>query len=129
MLFVYNRGTINSLTFKINKMKKNLILLILGMIFTAGAMAQTKDKDIKTDEKHLTNTIEDKRQNEREAGKDLTHLKVKSAWEKRKEIMARQRSIHRQDERLEARGVRHPFRKARHMANAEEEEKKAREDK
>jgi len=110
-------------------MKKNLILLVIGTIFCAGAMAQTRDKDIKTDENHLTNTVEDKRQNEREAGKDLTHFKVKSAWEKRKEIRARQRSMHRQDEHLEAHGVRHPLRKARHMANAEEQEKKAKEDK
>jgi hypothetical protein len=110
-------------------MKKNLIILVIGIIFSAGAMAQTKDKYIKTDENHLTNNIVDKKEDKHEAGKDLAHLKVKSAWEKRKEVRAHNRTIKKEDEHLEAHGVKHPLRKAKHMAKAEKEETKAQEDK
>jgi|GEM_PF-732148 hypothetical protein len=110
-------------------MKKNIILLIVGVIFSAAAMAQTKDKYIKTDEKNLTSTVIDKKEDKHEAGKDLAHLKIKSAWEKRKEIRAHKRRIKREEEYLANHGVKHPLRKAKHMAKAEKEEAKAQEDK
>jgi hypothetical protein len=110
-------------------MKKNVILLLTGILFSIGAMAQTKDKDVKTEDKNLTNTIVDKKEDKHEAGKDLAHLKVKSALEKRKEVRARKKSIHKQEDHLEAHGVKHPMRKAKHMAKAEKEEAKAKDDK
>jgi hypothetical protein len=110
-------------------MKKNLIILLAGIIFSIGAMAQTKDKDVKTDEKNLTSSIVDKKEDKHEAGKDLAHLKVKSALEKRKEVEAHKKSIHKQEDHLEAHGAKHPMRKAKYMAKAEKEEAKAKEDK
>jgi hypothetical protein len=110
-------------------MKKNLILLMIGIIFSAGAMAQSNDKYIKKDEKNLTNNVVDKKEDKHEEGKDLAHLKVKPALEKHKEVRARNKSINRQEDHLEAHGVKHPLMKAKHMAKAEKEEKKAQEDK
>jgi len=108
-------------------MKKNFILLLAGIVFSIGAMAQTKDKENKTGETKLTNTVVDKKEDKHEAGKDLAHLKVKSAIKKRKEVRSHKKSINRQEDHLEARGVKHPLRKAKHMAKAEKEEKKAEE--
>jgi hypothetical protein len=106
-------------------MKKSIVLLLIGIVFSIGAMAQEKDKNVKAEENHLSNNIVDKKEEKHEAGKDLAHLKVKSALNERKEVRARKKIIHRQDEHLEARGVKHPLEKAKHMAKAEKEEKKA----
>jgi hypothetical protein len=109
-------------------MKKNLILLAIGMIFSIGAMAQTKEsKDLKADQRNMTNTIVDKKEDKHEAGKDLAHLKVKAALKKRKEVRYHKKTINKDEKHLEAHGVKHPMRKAKHMAKAEKEMKKANE--
>jgi len=102
-------------------MKKNVLLVVLGIALSAGAMAQTKD--IKKDQKVLKNTVKDKKEDRKEMGKDVTHLRVKAAVNHRKEVRRHKRSIHRQGEHLEAHGVKHPVRKAQHQAHLDKENK------
>ena len=104
-------------------MKKIAVLLLTGVILSTGIRAQTKD--VKSDQKDLKNTIKDKKEDRHEVGKDITHLKVKSALKDRKEVRHHRKSIHRQDEQLENQGVKHPTRKAKHQLKGEKELNKA----
>ena len=106
-------------------MKKNLLFLAIGIIISVGAMAQ--NRDVKNDQKKLSNTIVDKKEDKHEAGKDLAHLRINSAMKKREEVRRHKRTIRRESNHLEAHGVKHPMRKAKHMAKAEKEMKKANE--
>jgi hypothetical protein len=106
-------------------MKKTTILLCIAIVLSAGAMAQTAD--VKNDEKALKSSVKDKKEDRHEAGKDLTHLKVKSAIKERKEVRSHRKSIHKQGEHLEAHGVKHPISKAKHQVKAEKEAKKGKE--
>ena len=103
-------------------MKKMAILLITGIILGTGAMAQ--QKDIKKDEKVLKNTIKDNREDRRESGKDLAHLKVKSAIRENKEVGQHRRSIRKQGKHLKKHGVKHPVTKAKQQIREEKEIKK-----
>ena len=102
-------------------MKKFIMLLLLGTVLTTAASAQSNDK--KEDQKNLKNTIKDKKEDKHEAGKDLAHLRVKSAVKGRSEVRHHRKSIHRQGEHLENHGVKHPIRKAKHEAKAEKDAK------
>jgi hypothetical protein len=106
-------------------MKKITLLLFTGLFFSTFAMAQTKD--IKKDEKHLKTSIEDKKEDKHEAGKDLAHLKINSAIDKRKEVRRHRKSIHMQAKHLQNQGVKDPMTKAKHQAKADKELKKGRE--
>jgi hypothetical protein len=106
------------------KMKKIVFLLITGLVLCTGAMAQSKD--VKQDKQELKNSIKDKKEDKKETRTDLTHLKIKSAMNKNKEVGRHRRSIHKQGEHLEAHGVKHPVLKAKHEVH---EEKEAKEDK
>ena len=106
-------------------MKKITTLFFAGIILSSSAMAQTKD--VKADQKELKNTIEDKKEDKHEAGKDLVHLRVKPALAKRREVRRHRKSIHKQGEHLENHGVKHPIGKAKHEAKADKEMKKAKE--
>ncbi len=92
-------------------MKKTIILLLLSAAITTGVSAQTKDE--KKDEKVLKNKIEDKKEDKHEAGKDLAHLKVKSALKKRREVRRHRKSIHRVAKDLKQDGVKHPMKQAK----------------
>ena len=121
-LFLYVKGR---LIIKTKKMKKIATLLLAGLIFSTCAIAQTKA--VKTDEKELKNTIVDKKEDKHEAGKDMAHLKIKSAVKKRKEVRKHRKSINRQGKNLENHGVKDPIEKAKHQAKAEKELKKGKE--
>lgn len=103
-------------------MKKLAFLLILGIVFSTAAMAQKND--VKTDQRTLKNSIKDKKQDKHAVGKDITHLRVKSAVRGRKEVRSHRKSIHKQGERLENRGVNDPTEKAKHQVKAEKDAKK-----
>lgn len=103
-------------------MKKITFLLLLGVVLSTGAMAQKKN--VKTEQKVLKNTIKDKKEDKHEMGKNLSHLRLKSAMQSRKEVRRHGRSIHKQGERLENRGVKHPIQKAKHQAKADKDRKK-----
>jgi len=103
-------------------MKKFAILLITGLVLCTGAMAQTKD--VKSDQKALKSTIKDKKEDKHEEGKDLAHLRIKSAMKEHREIRHHRKSIHKQGEHLEAHGVEHPIVKAKHQIHEEKEIKK-----
>ena len=102
-------------------MKKNVILLLMSIVLSTGAMAQTKD--VKHDEKVLKNTVADKKEDRQEAGKDITHLKMKAAISERKEVRHHRRSIHRQGKHLERHGIKHPIKKARHEVKVDQDAK------
>jgi hypothetical protein len=106
-------------------MKKITLLLSAACLFSTFVMAQTKE--IKKDETHLKTSIEDKKEDKHEAGKDLAHLKINSAINKRKEVRRHRKSIHMQAKHLESKGVKDPMVKAKHQAKADKELKKGRE--
>jgi len=103
-------------------MKKIAILFAIGIVLSTGAMAQTKD--VKKDQKVLKNTIKDKKEDKHEVGNDLAHLRIKSAVKDRKEVRKHRKSIHKQGESLENRGVKHPIAKAKRQVKAEKDIKK-----
>jgi hypothetical protein len=107
-------------------MKKIAILLLTGVVLSTAAMAQEKQKDIKTDEKVLKGNVIIKKEDKHEVGKDMEHLQVASAVKERKEVRHRRRIIHRQGKHLEAVGVEHPIEKAKHEAKADKEIKESR---
>ncbi len=103
-------------------MKKIAILIITGLFFCTGAMAQSKD--VKNDKQAIKSSIRDKKEDKKETRKDLAHLKINSAMKENKEVGRHRRSIHKQGEHLEKHGVKHPVAKAKHEVNEEKEMKK-----
>lgn len=104
---------------------KRLIFIMLGTALTTGAMAQTAEKkaemDKKKTEQELKKTIVDKKEEKKEAGNNLKHLKVGAAIEDRKDVRSLRKKEHRQARHLKnAHGVKNPIHK---------EEKKIREEK
>lgn len=102
-------------------MKKIIIFLLMGGIFTTAVTAQTKD--VKKDETVLKNTIKDKKEDRREAGKDLANLKVKAAVKERKEVRHHRKSIRRQGKHLRNHGVKHPIKTAKDKAKVDKDMK------
>ena len=105
-------------------MKKFIMLFLIATVFSTGAMSQSKD--VKDDKRDLKNTIKDKKEDRREMGKDVTHLRAKAAVRHHREVRSHRKSIHRQGEHLENHGVKHPIRKAKHVAKAEKDAKNGR---
>ena len=103
-------------------MKKIAILIITGLIFCTGAMAQSKD--VKNDKQAIKSSIKDKKEDKKETRKDLAHLKINSAMKENKEVGRHRRSINKQGEHLEKHGVKHPITKAKHEVKEEKEMKK-----
>jgi len=107
-------------------MNKIAILLFTGIVLSTGAMAQTKaQQDVNMNQKVLTNTIVDKKEDKHEAGSDMAHFKMKSAMAKRREVRRHRKSIRIQSENLENHGVSHPLTKSKHQAKAEKEMKES----
>ncbi len=100
-------------------MKKIIFLLLTGIVMSAGAMAQSVQKE----ENKLKNTIKNKKEDKHEVGNHLAHFRMKAALHKRKEVRHHRRSINRQAEHLEARGVKHPVYKAKAQAKKEKDAK------
>ena len=109
---------------KSNKMKK-LLVVLLGVALTSGAMAQTKD--VKMEEKQLKNTIKDKKMDKHEAGKDLKNVRMESAKDKRKEVRMHRKTIHREVRHLKNEGVEHPKRDAQRAAKKDKDIRKGKE--
>jgi hypothetical protein len=104
---------------------KKLIFILLGIVLTTGAMAQTAESkahiDKKKDEKKLENSITAKKEEQNKAGNDLKHFKVKAAVKHRKVVRADNRRIHRRASHLKStHRVKHPI----HMAKKEIKENK-----
>ena len=102
-------------------MKKLILLLFAGALFSTAAIAQSKD--VQNDKKILKNTIKDKKEDKHEAGNDLAHLRIKSAIRERKEVRSHGRSIRRQGRHLKRHGVSHPIEKAKHEAKVDKDKK------
>lgn len=100
-------------------MKKIIIFLLVGALFNTVVKAQTKE--VKKDEKVLKNTIKNKKEERREVGKDLAHLKIKGALQERKEVRHLRKSSHRQNKHLKRHGIKHPMKKAREKISDEKE--------
>jgi len=103
-------------------MKKLAILLIIGLAVGTTAMAQTND--VKKDQKVLKSSVKDKKEDKQEVNRDLTHLRVKKAARKHREVRRHSKSIHRQGEHLERHGVKHPVKKARQQVKADKDARK-----
>ncbi len=101
-------------------MKKS-IFLILGIAITTASIAQTTPK--KEEEKHLRNDIREKREENHEVAKDVSHLKFKNARADHKDAMTEKKAMHRDASKLRRRGVKHPITRARHQIHAQDEAK------
>jgi len=113
---------------------KKLIFILLGVVLTTGAMAQTAEKkaqmDKKKDEKQLENAIAAKKDEKHEVGSDLKHLKIAAAVKDRKEVRADRRRIHRKANHLKKTdGVEHPIIKAQKALKEDKEKKEEKRDK
>lgn len=103
-------------------MKKITFLILTGLVLCTGAFAQSKE--IKDDKKDLKSTIKDKKEDKHETMKDVTHLRLKSASKKNKEVGRHRRSIHKQGKHLQAHGVKHPIKTAKDQIKEQKEIKK-----
>ena len=99
-----------------------MMLLFAGALFSAGAVAQSKE--VKADKVVLKNTIKDKKADKHEMGKDLGKLKISKAIEERKEVRHHRWSIRKQGKHLRNHGVKHPIEKAKHEAKVDKDKKK-----
>jgi hypothetical protein len=106
-------------------MKKIAFLIVTGLVLCTVAIAQTKD--IKNDKQELKNNIKDNKGDKRETRKDLTHLRLKKAVNKNREVGRHRRSIRKQGEHLQDHGVKHPVTTAKHQIKEEKEIKKDKE--
>ena len=97
------------------------MLLLTGILLSAGAMAQSKD--VKKDQTVLKNTIVDKKLDKHRAGKNLANLRIKKALRDRREVRRHGRSIRRQGRHLQRHGVKHPIEKAKQQAKIEKDKK------
>lgn len=107
---------------------KKIIFILLGVVLTTGAMAQTTEKkvqiDKRKDEKELKNEIAAKKDEKKEVGNDLTHLKIGAAVKDRKEVRADRRRIHRKARHIKKyHGVEHPIIKAQKQLKEDKEKK------
>ncbi len=91
--------------------------MMAGIAFTTVAMAQSTDTKVEMDkkktEKQLKNVIKEKKDEKKEAGTDLKHLKLDKAIEDRKEVRADRRLEHKKARHLRnVHGVKNPIHKA-----------------
>lgn len=100
-------------------MKKNILLAAIGIALSFGAVAQSKD--IRKDKKDLKNTVKDKKEDRREAGNDLGHLRIKSAIKGRKEVRHHRKTIRHEGSHLKDHGVKHPVSDAKKQIKEEKE--------
>ena len=103
-------------------MKKIAILLFLGVL--AGGVVHAQSADVKKDQRVLKNTIKDKKEDNHQVTKDLTHFRMEKAAQHHREVVRHRRSIHKQVAHLEQHGVKDPKDKAKDQLKAEEAAKK-----
>ena len=104
-------------------MKKSIILAA-GLMLTIGAFAQTtpRQEDKKEDSKALRDDIKEKRKDNKEVAKDVTHLKLKEAKKEHREVVADKKAMHRDAKHLKKEhGVKHPIRRAKHQIHEQHE--------
>jgi hypothetical protein len=102
-------------------MKKNILLTAIGIALSFGVMAQTKD--IRKDKKDLKNMVKDKKEDRKEAGSDLGHLRIKAAIKDRKEVRHHRKTIRHEGSHLKKHGVKHPVYKAKKQIKEDKERK------
>ena len=101
---------------------KKVFFFLLGVALTSVAVAQTTEK--KEDMNHLKKNIREKREENHEVNKDVTHLNFKQAKADHKDKVAEKRAVRVHADRLKNEGVKHPVAKAKHQIHAQDEAKK-----
>ena len=91
--------------------------MMAGIALTTIAMAQTTETKVAIDKKktenQLKNTIKEKKEEKKEVGNDLKHLKLDKAIEDRKDVRAVRRVEHKKARHLrKMHGVKNPIHKA-----------------
>jgi hypothetical protein len=94
----------------------------MGTFLATVSFAQTAPK--KVEEKHLRTNIREKREENHEVNKDVSHLNFKAAKADHKDKVAEKNAMHRNATRLKRKGVKHPIVKAKHQIHAQDEAKK-----
>jgi hypothetical protein len=101
---------------------KKVFFFLFGLALTSVAVAQTTEK--KEEMKHLKKNVREKREENHEVNKDVTHLNFKAAKADHKDKVAEKRAAHTHADRLKNEGVKHPMAKAKHQIHAQDEAKK-----
>jgi hypothetical protein len=104
---------------------KTIVSIAAGIILTFSAMGQTPEQKKKEEMKDLKKDVVEKREDQKQVTKDLTHAKVKKAVNDHKEVHADRQDMKADEARLKSEGVKHPKYKARHKIKAEKHEQKA----
>jgi hypothetical protein len=104
---------------------KTIISIAAGIILCSSAMAQTPEQKKKEEMKDLKKDVVEKREDQKQVTKDLTHAKVRKAVNDHKEVHADRQDMKADEAHLKSEGVKHPKYKARHKIKAEKHEKKA----
>ncbi|MEP6750217.1 MAG: hypothetical protein ABJB86_20935 [Bacteroidota bacterium] len=106
---------------------KRLWLIAAGFALATVAIGQTPEQHEKkkAEMKDLKTDVVEKREENKEMGKHITHVKFKKAVHDRKEKRAEKRDIRKDEVHLKNQGVKHPVAKVKHELKAEKEEKKA----
>ena len=106
---------------------KKVLSILLGVALTTSAMAQTPavkaEVNKEKEKEQLEKSVEDKRADRKEMGKDLTHLKISKAVKHRKEVRRHNKAIRVKSRHLRRHhGVKHPVMDVK--KEIKEEEKK-----
>ena len=101
--------------------------MMAGLALTTIVMAQTPERKLEMDkkktEKELKNVIKEKKDEKKEAGTDLKHLKLDKAIEDRKEVRADRRLEHKKARHLrKVHGAKNPIHKAEKEIRAEKKD-------
>ena len=96
---------------------KKLFFILLCTALATGVMAQITEKkeamDKKKTEKELKKAIIEKKEEKKEVGEDLKHLKIGKAIKDRKDVRAYTKKIHRKGKHLRKHhGVKRPIHKS-----------------
>jgi hypothetical protein len=101
---------------------KKLLFVILGATLTSISFAQTTPK--KVEEKQLRHDIRERREENHEVAKDVSHLNLKKAKADHKDVVTEKKAIRHHSAQLKRRGVKHPVSRAKHQIHAQDEAKK-----
>ncbi|MEP6746639.1 MAG: hypothetical protein ABJB86_02875 [Bacteroidota bacterium] len=106
---------------------KRLWLIAAGFVLATVAVGQTPEQHEKkkAEMKDLKTDVVEKREENKEMEKHITHAKFKKAVGDRKDKRAEKRHIRKDETHLKNQGVKHPVAKVKHELKAEKELKKA----
>lgn len=102
---------------------KKLLVVLLGLSLTAGAMAQT-DPQKKAEMRELRSDVREKKAASHKVNKDITHVRVKKAVHDHKAVARKNKEIRHDSKNLRDQGVSHPVAKAKRQNRVQDDNRK-----